>query len=284
MASGVRSKAARQGRPDRTVGAAIRSAGRLALWAAVGLLLLRGAGSVLAEPSSGGDGAARGGATGDPAASAFAVRFARLFLEAPGSAELSSLYVPGSAPVPTGPGGEGIPVAQAEVAGARDLGGGQETVTVACQLEDGHALFLAVPIVRASAGEVAATGAPAFVAGPAIVAEAPEDLGPLAGQDSAAIGDLLRRFLPAYFKAQSGADLTYLLASGAEVAPPGGGFELQAVGPLKQVGEGEGGRRTVVAEVAVRDTETEATYPLAYRIEVVRAGRWYVQRVEGALS
>jgi hypothetical protein len=239
---------------------------------------------VLAEPSSGGDGAARGGAAGDPAASAFAVRFARLFLEAPSSAELSSLYVPGSAPAQVAPGAEGTAVAQAEVAGIHDLGGGQETITVACQLKGGRVLYLAVPIVRASAGEVAATGAPALVAGPATVAEAPEDLRPLAGQDSAAIGDLLRRFLPAYFKAQSGADLTYLLASGAAVAPPGGGFELQAVDGLKQVGEGEGGRRTVLADVAVRDTETEATYQLAYRIEVVRAGRWYVQRLEGALS
>jgi Conjugative transposon protein TcpC len=281
VASGVRSKPARQ---DRTVGAAIRSGGRLALWAAVGLLLVRGASAELAEPSGGGDGARRGGPAGDPATSAFAVRFARLFFEAPSSAELSSLYVPGSAPAQVAPGAEGTAVVQAEVAGIHDLGGGQETITVACQVEDGSALFLAVPIVRASAGEVAATGAPALVAGPAIIAEAPEDLRPLAGQDSAAIGDLLRRFLPAYFKAQSGADLTYLLASGAEVAPPGGGFELQGVDGLKQLGEGEGGRRTVVAEVAVRDTESEATYQLAYRIEVVRAGRWYVQRVEGALS
>lgn len=284
MASGVRSKPARQGRSDRTVGAAIRSAGRLALWAAVGLLLLRGAGSVLAEPSPGGDGTPGGGSAGDPGASAFAVRFARLFLEAPSSAELSSLYVPGSAPAQVAPGAEGIPVAQAEVAGARDLGGGQETVTVACQLEDGRALFLAVPIVRASAGEVAATGAPAFVAGPAIVAEAPEEPGPLAGQESAAIGELVRRFLPAYFKAEAGAELSYLLATGAEVVPPGPGLNLSKVGAIKQVGEGEGARRTVVADVAVRDTESGNTYQLAYRIEVVRAGRWYVQRVEGALS
>jgi Conjugative transposon protein TcpC len=266
------------------VGAALRSAGRVALWAVVGLLLLRGAGSVLAEPASDESSAAGSKGAVDPAASAFAVRFARLYLGDPGSPELASLFAPGAAPASSASQGSGDPVAQAEVAGVRDLGGGQSVLTVACQLDDGRVLYLAVPIARASAGEVAAAGAPAIVAGPAVAGASIESPRPLAGSDDPAIADLVRRFLPAYFSAASTADLSYLLAPGTVVTPPQGGLDLLGVQSVKQVGSGEGPRRTVIAAVRVRDPQSGGTYELAYRLSVSRRGRWYVERVEGALS
>jgi hypothetical protein len=54
---------------------------------------------------------------------------------------------------------------------------------------------------------------------------------------------------------------------------------------VKQLGSGEGPRRTVVAEARVRDSVSGSSFGRAYRLEVTRSeGRWYVERVEGALS
>jgi hypothetical protein len=131
---------------------------------------------------------------------------------------------------------------------------------------------------------VAALGAPAVVAGPAGVGESVEHPRPLAGSNATAIAELVRRFLPAYLSASSPGDLSYLLAPGAEVTPPGGGLELLGAPSVAQLGDDEGARRTVIASARVRDSLSGATYPLAYRLGVLRAGRWYVDRVEGALS
>jgi hypothetical protein len=155
---------------------------------------------------------------------------------------------------------------------------------VACELADARTMYLAVPTVREGAGGVAAAGAPAVVAGPAGVGEDIPSPRPIAGPAASAIGDLVRRFLPAYFSASTPADLSYLLAAGAVVVPPGNGLQLLGVAAVGQVGDGEGPRRTVVATVRVRDPLSGASFGLAYRLDVARHGRWYVDRVEGALS
>ncbi len=163
-------------------------------------------------------------------------------------------------------------VEQAEVAAVRDLGDRQAIVTVACELDDARTLYLAVPIVREDAAEVAALGVPAVVAGPAGVGASVEPPRPVAGPDAGAIAELVRRFLPAYLSAASPGDLSYLLAPGAAVTPPGGGFELVAVASVKQVGSGEGARRTVIATARVRDAASGAVVPLAYRLAARPAG------------
>jgi hypothetical protein len=94
----------------------------------------------------------------------------------------------------------------------------------------------------------------------------------------------VRRFLPAYFSASNPDDLSYLLAPGAGVVPPGNGLQPLGVPSVKQVGEGEGARRTVLATVRVRDPLSGEVFQLGYRLEVSRHGHWYVDRVEGALS
>jgi len=265
------------------VGAVLRAAGRVALWALVALLLLRGISGVLTEPRPADQGAVGHTSASDPATAAFAVRFARTYLSEPSPQALAPFLAPGTSAPPLGS-SAGAQVEQAEVAGIRDLGDGEAIVTVACQLDDARTLYLAVPIVREDAAEVAAQGVPAIVAGPAGVGEGVEAPRPLAGPDSGAITELVRRFLPAYLSATAPGDLSYLLAPAAVVTPPGGGFELVAVASVKQLGGGEGARRTAIATARVRDAATGAIYPLAYRLQLVRRDRWYVEAVEGALS
>jgi len=281
---GIGTQLKRREGDSRTVGSVLRAVGRVALWALVGLLLLRGISGVLTEPRRADTATADHSTLSDPATAAFAVRFARTYLSEPSPQALAPYLAPGtSAPAHLGS-GAGTQVEQAEVAGIRDLGGGQAIVTVACELGDARTLYLAVPIVREGAGEVAAQGVPALVAGPAGVAGSVEAPRALAGSDAEAIADLVRRFLPVYLSASDPGDLSYLLAPGATVTPPGGGFELLAVASVKQLGDGEGSRRTALAAIRVRDAATGAVYPLAYRLQLLRRDRWYVEAVEGALS
>lgn len=284
MSVGIGTQPRRREGGGRSVGSTLRAVGRVALWALVGLLLLRGVSGVLSEPRQDSSPAAGRSAAADPATTAFAVRFARAYLTDASPQVLAPYLAPG-APAPALAGtGAVAQVEQAEVAAVRDLGDSQAIVTVACELDDARTLYLAVPIVRASAAEVAALGVPALVAGPAVAGASVEPPRPVAGPDAEAIAGLVRRFLPAYLSAASPGDLAYLLAPDARVTPPGSGFELVAVASVKQVGSGEGGRRTAIATARVRDTATGAVVPLAYRLRLVRQDRWYVARVEGALS
>jgi len=157
-------------------------------------------------------------------------------------------------------------------------------VTVSCELRDARALYLAVPIVRFRAGEVAALGAPSIVAVPAVAGADPERPQPLSGPDAPAIASLVGKFLPAYLAAGKESGLSYFLAPGAEVIPLGGSLEPLGAPRASQLGPGEGARRTVIAAARVREPAGGATYPLAYRLEVVKRGRWYVSAVEGAVQ
>jgi Conjugative transposon protein TcpC len=284
VASGVGTRFGKRKSEGRTLRSAIATAGRTALWALVALLLIRGGGAVLAGPSHERQQAATARGDVDPATGAFAVRFARAYLSGASSQELAPLLAPGSGVPPRGVRVLGVEVEQAEVAGSEALGDGQAIVTVACELADARTVYLAVPTVREGAGGVAATGAPAVVSGPAGVGEDVASPRPIAGPDATAIGELVRRFLPSYFSASEPADLSYLLAPGTVVVPPGNGLRLAGVSAVKQIGEGEGARRTVLATVRIRDPLSGASFGLAYRLAVIRHGRWYVERVDGALS
>ncbi len=284
MSVGIGTQPRRREGDGRSVGSALRAVGRVALWALVGLLLLRGISGVLTEPRQDGSPAADRSSAADPATAAFAVRFARAYLTDASPQALAPYLAPGaSVPVPAQAGAV-AQVEQAEVAAVRDLGDRQAIVTVACELGDARTLYLAVPIVREDAAEVAALAVPALVAGPAVVGASIEPPRPVAGPDAEAIAGLVRRFLPVYVTAASPGDLSYLLAPDVTVTPPGGGFELVAVASVKQVGSGEGARRTVVATARVRDVASGAVVPFTYRLGLVRQDRWYVEQVEGALS
>lgn len=269
---------------SRSLGSVLRAAGRVALWVLVGVLLVRGLAGVLVEPKQGESSAASQPDSASPGTTAFAVRFARAYLADASPEALAPFLAPGISAPPLPGGGAGAQVEQAEVASIRDLGGDQAVVTVACELADARTLYLAVPIVREDAAEVAALGVPAVVAGPAGVGAGVDPPRPIAGTDAEALVELVRRFLPVYLSAASADDLSYLLAPGATVTPPKAGLELVAVTSVKQVGSGEGPRRTVIADAQARDTATGAILPVSYRLRVAERDRWYVEQVEGALS
>lgn len=260
----------------------LRRIGRVALWALVALLLIRGTESVLSptpEPPQ-----APAGAKGSPlgqASSAFAVGFARAYLAEPSLRNLSDRFAEGVTPR-AGAGTSGREVAQAEVAQTQRLGGEQVIVTVACELLGGRVLYLAVPIVRDSAGEVAALGAPSLVAAPETAGLEAERTQPLSGADAGAIGELVDRFLAAYVSTSEPADLSYYVVPGTSVTPIGG-LRLVGTPHVREPGDEGGPDRTVVASVRARDEASDVTYFLSYRLELVRRERWYVGAVEGAL-
>jgi hypothetical protein len=261
----------------------LRSLGRVAIWIVVGLLLVRGLGAVLApRPANVPSAGARSGGS-DQASAAFAVRFARTYLSDPSPRALAPFLVEGASVGSGRPPGAAIAnPAQAEVSATQELGGGREVLTVACELRDARTLYLAVPILREGAGDVAALGAPSIVAAPGGAGADPERPQPLAGPDGAAIRQLVAKFAPQYLSASESSDLAYLLAPGASVMPLGGAVRFVLLSRLSQLGSGEGPRRTVLAAVRVADPASGAIYPLLYRLEVVKQGRWYVGAIEGA--
>ncbi|HEY3552104.1 MAG TPA: conjugal transfer protein [Solirubrobacterales bacterium] len=247
----------------------------------LGLLLLRG---IVAAPAGQAPVAAAPGLATDQASAVFAARFARAYLEEPAAGALTP-YLAEGAKLGTGrPPQGGELVAQAEVTEANELGGGRAVLTVACELRDSRTLYLAVPIVRSKAGEVAALGAPSIVAAPAAAGADPERPQPLAGSDAGAIQALVEKFLPAYVEASEPSDLAYFVAPGAVVQPLGDGLDFAALSGVTQLGSGEGPRREVLAAARLTDSASGATYPVVYRLELIKGARWYVRRVEGALS
>jgi hypothetical protein len=268
---------------SQTTRSALRAAGRVALWILVAMLLVRGLASVVSGPERASHAAAESRSV-DPATSAFAVRFVRAYLGGSSSESLTPLLAPGVRIPAPGSRSAKLAIEQAEVAGVERSRDGQTVVTVACELADARTLFVAVPIARASASEVAAAGVPAVVAGPAGVSGEVKPAQALAGSDASSIVELVDRFLPAYFSAASPGELAYLVAPGSVVVPPGNGLEFVSLASLKQFGESEGPRRDVLATARVRDSVSGDTFQFAYRLQLVRRGRWYVTDIAGALS
>jgi len=248
----------------------------------LGLLLVRG---IEAGPDATPSAVAGPSAAVDSARSAFAVLFARSYLADPSAAALAPFLAEGVR-VGTGtpPKKGAVDVTQAEVSGVEEFGAGRAVLTVACELRDSRTLYLAVPIVRSGAGEVAALGAPSIVAAPgATGVDSNEQPQAVAGSDAGAIERLVAKFLPEYGSAGDPGSLSYFLAPGASVMPLAGAVQFQAVTGVSQLGSGEGPRRSVIAAARVSDPPSGAVYPVAYRLALVRqGGRWYVEAVEGA--
>jgi hypothetical protein len=276
-----------KGRPSsRSVRSVLSASGRVAIWVAIGLLLVRGLGAVLVPAPEGERAPKAGEAATDPASAALAVRFARAYLDNPAPRALAPFLAEGvrvgGGRAPEVPGAQ---VAQAALNASRELGDGKALLTVACDLRDRRVVSLVIPISRSGAGEVAVSGAPWVVAAPSVGGVEAERPRPLVGSDAASIRALVAKFLPAYLAARSTPDLSYLLAPGAAVVPLAGALEpLGAAGSVAQLGDGKGPRRTVLASGRFRDPVSGAVYRLAYRLELVRRSRWYVRSVEGAQS
>jgi len=271
------------GASNSSVRAALRGIGRVAIWVLVGLLLVRGVVSAAStappQPAAPGPVAVRD----EQASESFAVRFARAYLADPSAQALAPFLAEG-ARVGSGrpPQGGASPVAQAEVSGTEELGDGTAVLTVACELRDARTLYLAVPITRSRAGEVAALGAPSIVAAPGLAGAGSDQPQPLAGPDAGSIQALVAKFLPEYLAAGEASDLSYLVAPGAAIQPLAGALQFVSVSGVTQLGSGEGPRRSILAAVRVSDPQTGAAYPLVYRLDVVKGARWYVRAIQGA--
>jgi hypothetical protein len=249
--------------------------GRLALWALVALLLIRGFGAIITPPDETNPTAGQTATRNvDDRVAAAAVRVARDYFTDPRA--VSHQGTPGKGARKSGPGQK---VTQAEVVGARRLDPERTVVTVECELGSGRVLSLAVPI-QDSAGTVSVFGAPYLVAGPPTVFT-PERGTPLSGPDADEIEKLVIRFIGAYASASGTADLVYFVAPGSQVDPLGG-FELTGEPQVAQLDDGESAR-TVTAAVRLKDQATGTTYPLRYRLELVKRKRWFVAGVQGVI-
>jgi hypothetical protein len=275
---------ARDPRKTRQGSWALRATGQLAIWTTIGVLLVRGAVALFAAPDQTEIRATAGGT--DDVVAATAERFARLYLEDPDPKALHP-YLAAGARIGAGrqPSAEGAEVVQADVLNTTDLDAGRVVVTVSCELRDSRTLYLTVPIVRQGTGEAAVLGAPSIVAMPAPAGADPESPRPIVGPDARAIEEVVARFLPAYLSAGSSKELAYLLTPEAVVVPLGGQLELASVGDVEQLDGGEGVVRDLVVPARVKDPVDGGTYPMTYRLRVLRrSGRWYVAQVEGAVA
>lgn len=265
----------------------LRTAGRVALWAAIAVVLVRGLGAIASDPA--GTPAGRNADIAevgvlDDEARAFAVRFVRAYLDPSGDGGTAGLLADGlsdrAAVVPSRRPGAGV--AWATVARAASLGGSRALLTVAAFTRDGGSRYVTVPVARDRRGGLIVSGLPSFSAPPPRAALDDSDLDPLAGDaDADAIGRLTERFVREYVAGASRSALAYLLLPGADVVPLPPGLRVMSIDGLDQETPTTAGRRSVVASVRVREASTGAVYPLAYRLDVARRDRWYVAAVAG---
>lgn len=276
-------------------GAGLASAGRVLLWAFVGLVLIRGLGAVLGGQDSaerGAVAAVQGPRWPDDEARAFAVRFTHAYLGgSPRGPETHHRSVTAflaedlrertAAALPEiGPGAR---VAWATVARATSLGRDRALITVAAST--GEAVrYLTVPVARDRAGGLVVFDLPWLSAAPARgAAEAPEPMA-LPEAQARPITDLVTRFLTAYVTGGDRAALAYYLAPGARLVQMSRGLEVIGVEQVARdpypMRRGVG----IVALVRVRDRATSGELVLRYRLAVVERERWYVQVVAGGPS
>ncbi|MBN8870525.1 MAG: conjugal transfer protein [Solirubrobacterales bacterium] len=240
-------------------------------------MLLRGVGAIVASDESNvpiTDSAIAGRVVDDRVASV-AVRFARGYFTDPRGVARHS--------TPTrhdGPNGSGPGVAQAEVSGARQVAPDVSVVTVACELLSGQVKSLAIPI-RDDADELSVIGVPYLVAGSSSAAFEPERGAPLSGSDSEAISKLVTRFIGTYASTARPSDLVYFVSPGSTVAPLGG-FDLVGRPDVAQLDDGDT-TRTIAARARLKDQATGVTYPVRYRLDLVKRKRWFVADVQGAV-
>lgn len=274
----------------RTRGELLRTAGRIALWLVLGLVLLRGLAAIL-----GGDSDAEGRrpdpadaarAFPDTEAQAFAVSFARAYLSfvpgkqewvapalqpylAPGLREDAGLRVPEKGPAQI--------VEQATVARTEALGPRRGLVTVALTVSSDVVTtrYLTVPVARDEYGGLAVADLPSFALPPARANVEDAAVQPLPVAEEARIEALLERFFPVFF-AGPPEQLDYFLSPGTRLRALPERYGFLGLDSLEQASGGTGSRRVVVATVEVRDRRTRAVFALSYRIALERKDRWYV--------
>jgi hypothetical protein len=274
------------------------SAGRALLWAAVTIVLARGASSLLLpEPGSAvaprmAPAAAEERFPGSEG-QAFAVGFARAYLTftpgrqewvalalkpylSPSLAEDAGLRVPAE--------GRGQVVEEATVARVKRLDDRRALVTVAATVANQTVAtrYLTVPIGRDARGGLAVYDYPSLSPPPMraeIDEPAAEDL---PRGEARAVQDVLERFFPVYFAGRGGeAELDYFLPAGRHLRTLEERYRFLGLESVSRP-VGAGGARVVLAAVEVQDAESRARHVLRYRVGLERRDRWYVRELDAA--
>jgi hypothetical protein len=285
--SGERATASVRGQTN--VRGVLRAAGRVLLWAFVGLIFVRGLIDVVGgqEKRAPSLPFSRAGVA-DAEMQSYAVVYARAYLTAgtTGAAPLRPLISDELAArgLPQRAGHGEVSIVQATVAGEQRLAAGRALITVACEVKgSAEPRYLVVPVARDLAGRLGVFAAPALVAGPQLGAVEPEEPLPVEGTAAPAIRELAQRFLAGYLSDEPASDFRYLVATSVRIAPAGPGLELIEVTDIGQLAAADGPRRSLLVDAWVRDRATRSIYPLTYRLELVRRDRWYVSSVGGGL-
>jgi hypothetical protein len=300
MTRGVRDRLGGTAPRPRTGGEFLATVGRLVLWAAVGLVLVRGVGDVLGAQRPPGAARVQRAAERvpwpDDAARALAVEFASVYLthgpteDLDGYARrLSELASPALAHELAPRPDERAPSQAARAAIVERtvaVDRRHALVTVAVTTETARGLGtrrVTVPVARDGAGGVVVYDLPSFAPAPARPSAAPTEGEPLLGSERAAIADVLVRFLRVYLAGDT-RGLEYLVVPpGTRIAAAAGGsLELLELGSIAATGPTARGERVVLAKLLARDPKSRATYALRYRVRLVRRDRWYVAEVNGA--
>ena len=289
----MRRSTEQQGMPAvRTPATLLRTLGRIALWSVVALLLLRGAGDVLAGDAPAPvarESHATAVAWPDDEARAFAVDFTRAYLSysprypqryARGvlafvSPDVADSVVPRFAQRDSRQVVQNALVARVEREDDR-----RALVTVAATLASRNVStrYLTVPVARDARDGLTVYDLPSFAAPPARGQVRTPEPEPLSGAERAEIEDVLTRFFRAFLSGRQG-DLEYFVPAGVRIGALAQPYELAGLDSVAQTGPGGGRVRSVLATVRARDPQTRAVYALRYRVRLVRRDRWYVAAV-----
>jgi hypothetical protein len=264
--------------------------GRAVLWLLILVLLLRGIAGVVGAsqehmvvrtvrmvPASW---------PGDEAR-AFAVGFARAFLTSPPSAsslqafvgpDLASTVVPQAV-------AKGRPqsVIVATVARTAVVDRQHVLITVAAVVsgKSVSTRYLTVPVARDGSGGLVVDDLPSFAAAPPRAQPPEVDTEPLPATEAGAIGDVLTHFFRSFLAGRAD-DLQYFAPPGVWLGAPAQAYVMQGTPSLAVVGPTSGSVRTVLVAVQARDAQTGVTYPLRYRMRMVRRDRWYVAAINSS--
>jgi hypothetical protein len=262
-------------------------AGRVLLWLALGLILLRGVVAMVEGPGAHPSSSSHVASFPTAQASAFARQYALSYLTysaaAPGAwaASLAGFSPAGSGAPADMSGWDDSGTQQAIAAeswGVTQDSPTSASVEVAALVSPKggaeHWVYLQVPVVT-SAGGFAVAATPVFVGGPP---QAPAPSPPPFNSDEG-LSNQLQGMVSAFFAAYGSsntAELSYFLAPGSAVAPLGGSLRFSSLASLA-VGSSTTTTHPGVAAVVWKDPASGASFTQDYSLRLSeQGGRWYV--------
>jgi hypothetical protein len=275
-------------REARTWGSTLRDAGRLALWAFIGLTLWTGAKGVLsprAQPATTTTGSSSAASWPDDDARAFSVEFARAYLTRTSDPVKDSARVAGYvssaisgqvAPAQSDSKAPPVTVATTTVARTQRVSDKRGTVTVAAVTSAGTR-YLTVPVERDKQGGLVVADLPAPAPAPARAQTTERDRQPLASHVRDTLEPAVTQALRAYLKDDANA-LRFVTAPGHRIRPVGG-YSLDTVNSITETRPPTRARRFLAVTAAAKDT-ARASYLFGFELSLAfQRDRWLVETV-----